>query len=177
MMIRIIGRAGLHHAVELSQTQNQILLLLHELEGLIHRSGFSRIGGTFHGFPFNGATTRVQILHVVNRIVVGLLLRKIQIEFEMRAGAAQREEKAGCVAADFVDHFLQRDRVAGAESAILGALGKQVKTGCRDHVQKVMKARNDLAKELGIGAIDPCPLTGGSGGGTIKVYATRFPSA
>jgi hypothetical protein len=69
-----------------------------------------------------------------------------------------------------------RDRVAGAESAILGALGKQVKTGCRDHVQKVMKARNDLAKELGIGAIDPCPITGGSGGGTIKVYATRFPS-
>ncbi len=69
-----------------------------------------------------------------------------------------------------------RDRVAGAEGAILGALGKQVKTGCRDHVQKVMRARNDLAKELGIGAIDPCPMTGGSGGGTIKVYATRFPS-
>ncbi len=69
-----------------------------------------------------------------------------------------------------------RDRVAGAEGVILGALGKQTKSSCRDHVQKVMRARNELAKELGVGAIDPCPLTGGSGGGTIKVYATRFPS-
>ncbi len=69
-----------------------------------------------------------------------------------------------------------RERVAGAEGVILGALGKQTKSTCREHVQKVMRARNELAKELGVGAIEPCPLTGGSGGGTIKVYATRFPS-
>jgi hypothetical protein len=69
-----------------------------------------------------------------------------------------------------------RDKVSGAEASILGALGKLPRTQCKDHIQKVIRARNELARELGVAAIDPCPLTGGSGGGTIRVYATKFTS-
>ncbi len=88
-------------------------------------------------------------------------------------------ERRAAAGAEALEHLQKdvrdaRERVGGAEAAILSALGKQPKTQCRDHVQRVMRARNDLARELGVGAIDPCPLTGGSGAGTIRVYGTRF---
>ena len=84
----------------------------------------------------HAADARVRVLHVVDRIVVALRARQVDVEDELRIGLRATQEAAHRVAADLLDQIAQRDVAAGA----LGELHFLAAAHDRDHlVQHVVR--------------------------------------
>ena len=56
----------------------------------------------------------VGVLHVVDRVLVALALRQVDVELHLGVGGALEEEEAAGVGADLIDDLAQGDDLAGA---------------------------------------------------------------
>ena len=62
----------------------------------------------------DGRDARVRVLHVVDRVVLRLAARQLQVDLERRVGAARGQEPARRVDADLVEQVVERGDLAGA---------------------------------------------------------------
>jgi hypothetical protein len=56
----------------------------------------------------------MRVLNVIDRIVLGLRLREIDVEHELAVGLARNQEKTHCIAPHLVDQVAHGDVAAGA---------------------------------------------------------------
>ena len=65
------------------------------------------------GLAHNAGNARMHVLHIIYRVVIGFFLGQLQVKIKRAFMVTRQKDKAGCIPADFIDHFPEGFKLAG----------------------------------------------------------------